>query len=332
MTVARVRNPVTGEWEWVGIGGPGEAGIPGPPGADGDPGPQGPPGVGIPVDIQIFENTRASNLPAFHEWIKPEGARTVQAIVIGGGGGGGSGRRGATTTGRSGGGGGGGGGWSEATFAADSLPATCEVVVGWGGAGGLAVATDTTSGAAGSFGGASQFREFADGGFADMRTVFANGGDGGAGGGTGAITAANGAAGGYALHEGGVGGPTLTTNKPATPATAIRGGGGGGGGGSLSTSNVAQEPGDGANTNFPTAYGGNAPSHGVNTGQDSMGFSGGGGAAGGYSLPAGQGTSPVPDAGLWGGGGGGGAASSNGYPSGAGGKGAPGVVVVITYF
>ncbi len=270
-------------------------------------------------EVQVFE--------ASDTWTKPTGARIVEIICIGGGGGGGSGRRGADGTARAGGGGGAGGAFSTKIFTADLLTSTVAVTVGTGGTGGAEVTTDNTNGADGTTGSGSTFGDY----------LKAGGGAPGKGGNT--TAGPGGSSSNYWLNE--AGGPgqsaTLSDGDDAEPTRKAASGGGPGGG--ITTGNVTSDGGNGGDTRLcatinPGGVGGDDTgtldgSSGTASGKNEWyGGPGGGGGASVLSGKAGNGA----DGENHGGGGGGGGASENGYRSGSGGNGAPGLVVVITYF
>lgn len=266
-------------------------------------------------NIQIFT--------ANGTWTQPVGATTVRVWAIAGGAGGASGRQGAAATVRCGGGGGGGGGKGYMEFKASDLTSTVSVTVGAGGNGGAAVTTADTNGNAGTNGGATQFGSYfgINGGVAGSGGT-ASGGSGGSGS-VGLIAGGNGAA---ASSTGAVG------NNAGTTAGS---GSGGGAGGGITSADVA----NGGGTSFepqdkPGAGGANGGTVPGGAGQvgtnrianEALGGCGGGGGAASTTTAGGKGGNAV----LYGGGGGGGGASLNGNASGAGGNGAPGIMVVIS--
>jgi hypothetical protein len=272
---------------------------------------------------------KGTNVQVFYTngtWTKPAGAKSVDIIAIGAGTGGASGRRGAPGTVRQGGGGGSSSGVTRYVIPADALPATVAVTVGAGTAGGAAITTDDTDGQPSAVNSATTFGAFIR--IGTNQAVTNQAGTTGAGGagaaaGAGVFNGSNGAA---ASATGGVG---------ANAAAVIAQPGAGGAGGGITTANVANNGGQGGNaytTISVTMTGGVVDgalpvtrSHPA--GAPLPGHGGGGGAAS-ITTHAQAGA----DGGLYGAGGGGGGASTNGFNSGAGGKGAPGIVVVTTYF
>lgn len=229
-------------------------------------------------------------------WTKPANCKQVRVILIGGGGGGGSGMYG-TTGSQCGGGGGSGGQYVVKDFVASALTATVSVTVGTGGAGGVAVSTNGYNGKDGADGGTTSFGTYAK----------ALGGKRGFGGarfktgradffvGIGGDAHAFGSRGGHSKI--GIGDTAADTiNVPSS----------GGGGGGIAT----------------TAQGGG-------TGGVAQIGPGGSGGAGGFSRATGAGDSGIAGSTYGGGGGGGGA--SKGTASGAGGNGAAGVCIVVSY-
>ena len=269
--------------------------------------------IAQPADVQVFST------PGPTTWVKPDGARSVEVILVGGGGGGGSGRKSALATLAHGGGGGGGGARCIGSFPAAILGATEALVVGAGGAGGAAVSASSTNGTAGAAGGASSFGVLLLAGPGGQGTGGSNtvGGNGGNAASRGQFLGTAGAAG--ALGNGG--GAVLSNGASA----------GGGGGAGVNAGGSAFGGGTGG---FPTmltngvvtAAGANGLSAPVNSGLPGCG--GGGGSSSGTGNAAAGGAG-----GLYGGGGGGGGAALDGRgDSGKGGDGAPGIVIVITHF
>jgi len=265
-------------------------------------------------DVQVF----AANAT----WTKPTGAKLVHVSIVSGGGGGASGRRGADGTNRYGGGGAGGASRRDAFLRADALTSTVDVTVGAAGVGGAAVTTDDTNGNDGTNGGVSTFGAY-------LRSTGGTKGIGGT-----AALGTNGA-GGLGVEEGANGGAG-GSGAGASGLTA-RGAGGGGGGGGIGTGNLANAGGVGGYS-LGAGYWNNATGGVIDSTPPGVGYSqpddtglagnGGGGGASSITTAAQAGA----NGGKYGGGGGGGGASKNGSASGKGGDGAPGLVVVTTYF
>ncbi|WP_370290225.1 glycine-rich domain-containing protein [Nocardioides sp.] len=256
-------------------------------------------------------------------WDKPVGLKCVEVIVIAGGGGGGSGRRGAAGTNRYGGGGGQGGGFSRAMIPAALLANSEPITIGNGGAGGAAVTTDDTSGAAGTIGGSSVFGDPARGGVAAWR--------GGSGAGGTTVSGNGPAASGGGGATGGSSSNTAAASDGASAVTLAAGAGGGGGGGAISAADVAYSGGLGGaqRATYPfvanTALGATPSAAAAGAAMPGLGGPGGSAsltAAGGDGIAGAR----------YGAGGGGGAASLNGFNSGKGGDGAPGIVIVIEHY
>ena len=264
-------------------------------------------------------------------WTKPAGAVAVEVHVISGGGGGASGRKGGAGTVAPGGGGGGGGSYSIRSFAATLLGPTEAVTVGLGGAGGVAQTNNNTNGLLGGPGGNSSFGSW----------VATTGG-----GGAGAVTTASGPAGASAssraIFLGANGGAGSVGASPGTNGiNSIAGAAGGGGGGGLTlTTPIPIAGGAGGCALASFIAGGIAPAGTAGGGNGQAGpaatantaIPGSGGAGGGSSTSVANGGNGGAG-GLYGGGGGGGGAGLDAVNnSGAGGNGAPGIVIVTTYF
>jgi hypothetical protein len=268
------------------------------------------------ADVQVFT--------ASGTWTRPTWASTTTVSMLGAGGGGGAGARGPASTARVGGGGGGGAAFAERTFQTSDLTATVSVTLGAIGTGGAAQTTDGTAGANGTTGGASQFASFLRVGGGNFGTGGGLAGTAG-GAGSGAPGPVSGANGGAGAATGGAGG---------AGASALVGAGGGAGGG-ISSGNTDNAGGAGSPMTSNggsagaagTATGGAGGGGGASTATQSVVPGGGGGGGGGSSTTA---AGAGGAGGNYGAGGGGGGASLNGFNSGAGGNGAPGICVVVS--
>jgi hypothetical protein len=271
-------------------------------------------------------------------WTKPAGAKQVVVECVAGGGGGGYGGKGAAGTALYGGAGGGAGGYSRVSIdAAQLTEATYTVTVGIGGNGGIgATLTNATLGTPTRFIGAVQ-----------GQLAGANAGGVVAGnGGTAAPTAGSGGA--PAPNSGGIASITVTAGSGSGSNFAPTSGGAGGGltaaavVGSLGSPVNVFNGGSGGNNAFVglISSGGQARSttDGVSATPttartlSSLLINGGGGGGGGAcSFATGSGGNGANGSGYGSGGGGGGATIGSGERS-NGGNGAPGVMVITTYF
>lgn len=274
-----------------------------------------PAGTSVVIDVFTSNGT----------WTKRAGAKVVEGVLIGGGGGGGSGRKGGSGNNRAGGAGGGGGGYTPFKIQASLLGATESVTRGAGGVGGAAQTGNTTDGNTGQPGGTTSFGSW----------FSAAGGDGGVGGDAGSVLNP-GASGGFGLFSGAQGGDANNTaGGDGRPSSSFGGAGGGAGGGTGGTASNAG--GAGGSNLIGNLTGGTAgattPTNGGNgnnaTANLALGGAGGGGGGFNNAGPATTGG----NGGLYGGGGGGGSGGRDSlFDSGAGGNGANGIAVVITYF
>lgn len=276
-------------------------------------------------------------------WTKDE--KTVSALIIGwgGGGGGGSGRKGAAGSIRSG----GGGGTCQGAFMiqaeSNQLGDSETITIGAGGSGGTEQTSNDTNGNNGTNGGVTSFGNI----FSYSPSLNSRGAGGTA-------TTASGGSGLYVLRNvdviqmtsnggqgRGTGSATAGTDAPSSAGLGQSfGGTGGGGGGGITSGNVNQDGGRGANittweSSPSTILAGGVAGSGGNGGDGNDAstitsggtiVSGTGGGGAGTPGIGGNGGSP-------GGGGGGGGAGVNGSSdSGSGGDGADGAVWVIEYF
>ena len=295
-------------------------------------------------NVQTFGSSSSSGtFSGSSGWQKPAGAKWVEIILYGGGGGGGSGARQLTSTARFGGGGGGAGTMFYGRISADYLASQETVVIGSGGTGGASITSGSANGNPGNAGSNTTFSLF--------KAVGGNLGSAG--------TTTTGTAGGtrtslffastVALGSGGNGASANGSTANAISSINALPTGGGGGGGAAGGSTAGAFGGDGGSFNTSTnnagtisvvagGPGGNptgSVAANAGTSATTQNFVGGTGGGGGfYATGVGNGTNNAGAAGGWpgGAGGGGGAAdNSTGVSSGAGGTGAHGYAVIITY-
>lgn len=259
-------------------------------------------------------------------WTKPDGAKSVEILLIGGGGGGGSGRRGAAGTARWAGGGGGAAAVVITRVNSAALGSSVTVTVGSGGDGGANTGADS-DGNNGTVGGNTVFGIWT-----------AIGGNYGGGG-----TTSAGAAGAArsnrttifnAVLSSGAGAAAAAAN-PSDAAAVIYGPTGGGAGAGLDSSNNtlgASNGGTLGTSSVATVAGGTGgytPSNGATSAISFFGTGGGGSRSSFplYSVVAGG------NGGNYGAGGGGGCGALNtGAGSNAGGSGGAGIAIITTYF
>lgn len=284
-------------------------------------------------------------------WIKPPEIVEVLVCCLGAGGGGGSGRVSSASIAASGGGGAGGGALAFRRFTGAQLTApSYSISIGSGGNGGSSQTTDSTNGLNGSNGTATTFAisgsttlvsaRFGGGGFGGTTTAGA-GGNGAATtsnipvGGWYGFTSANGANGfistgnnspntflynagagaGGVTAAGAPGAGGLGSSLPITGSTFTNNGSG-----SLSSPNATTNT-SRIRTDFLFNF---VVTDGLQFG---MGFSGNGG-AGQTTANGGSGSAAAP----YGGGGGGGGGCRDGFDSGAGGRGADGLVTIVEFY
>lgn len=277
------------------------------------------------TDLQTEIDTKAdtcvvNTYTSSDTWTKPAGAKIVEVILISGGGGGGSGARSAAGTWRPGGAGGAGGAMSTKKFPASILGSTETVTIGAGGTGGAAISADNTNGNAGTAGGNTSFGAW----------VIATGGGSGGGGDIAQQFASNDTVSlGWNNSEPRTFGNGQGGSSPGEGVMTEAFAGGGGGGAArddLNADYAATAGSAGSYMKDLIGYAGGTVSGGAGTGT-TAGYPYGGGGGGGASVGATGG-----NGGIYGGGGGGGGYSTNGTASGAGGNGASGMAIVITYF
>lgn len=265
-------------------------------------------------------------------WIKPLWAKIVKLYCRSATSGAGSGRRGLAGTVRCGGGGSGGASWAMVEYDAEDIPPQLYVTIGIKGIGGAAVLIDDTNGNPGTVGTLSSIRDSQAG-----TSYFVNSSPGvlGAGG-----TNATGllGAGGTGQIAGGPGASASATGLVGVAAINFSGCAGGGSGAGISAANAVSAGGNGGqsltrfNRNYPLGGAVGQPGQsslesGVPILTNSCGL--GHGAGGGGSILGANGGNGGN--GIDGGGAGGGAASENGFPSGKGGDGCDGKVVIICF-
>jgi hypothetical protein len=263
-------------------------------------------------------------------WTKPPLAQNHTIYQVGGGGGGGSGRVSATSVNAFGGGAGGTATFNREFFVASELPATVTVTIAAGGTAGAAVSTGSTSGNSGGTGGNTTFGTSGQAWYRVAR------GGNGAGGGTNTA----GVSGGFWFGTwfDAVNAPSANMTVPQVQNSFVSLAGAGGG----VTNANAQTAGNIANFgNLNIGNTGTAGGTACNAGANAVaatplpaGFlnqtapSGGGGCLAGAAGKGGD----ADTAGVYGLGGAGGGGTRDGQTSGAGGRGAPGVIVIVTSF
>lgn len=278
-----------------------------------------PPAQGAQVDVFTSDGT----------WTKPQGAKVVHFYLIGAGAGGASGACAAAGVAASGGGGGGGGAVSELTLNAALVASSCAVSVGEAGLGGAASA----SGHSGGQPGQSTIVTI------DVATaLFAYGGSsnaGASGGGGGGPISPGGVGGLFCGGKGGAGSGTAsgssgTRTVDGTLSGKTGGAAGGGGGGGVSASDIAYSGGNGCGCAMHNdVSSGGTPENDAPWPAEHLGYIGTSGGGGGGGTTGGGDGAPGANYGAGGGGGGG---ARTGYQSGKGGDGAPGIVVITTWF
>lgn len=264
----------------------------------------------------------------------PPLTKSLSVACVGGGGGGTSGRKYDATQNAAGGAGGAGGAYTFLNISAASLSNPVAYEIGAGGAGAAGITTNNTNGVSGSAGGTTRFGTI----------IYARGGSAGAVATTSSV--APGSTSGL-CGSGSNGGSGVTAAGTGFNQDGYTVGGRGGGG--ISTANATQigggnAPGFSGNISVSRGRDGDRGNELINinggvggTPIEIAGFNvtGGGGAGGASTIDSGlfaaSGNGGV--GGLYGGGGGGGGAGRNDVTnSGAGGDGAPGIIVVKVIF
>jgi len=280
-------------------------------------------------DVQMFRGGGADT------WVKPQGAKHVDIVMLGAGGRGGAGN---TTGTAAGGGGGGGGAYQRAMFLASELQSTLTLSVGVRGIGGATKSAATSSTVTNN----GIVILSANLGSAGVDGANNDSGDGGAGGSVQSLPTALSNTACQTLNacqgSGSMGGGAPTTASASTtqnPGGRADFGGAAGGAGNLGANN--------AGTGGTSNYGGGGGGGGTVSGAAGVGGVGGGAGAGGVEDGSATATGISTLGGSGGGGGDVGAGGNGGFPGGGGGggsgdainnggNGADGVIVIITAF